>query len=228
MAVLFKRRHRRGQKMPRGHRGLSKETWSSNLSEIACTCKRWPLGNQNICFIEQTRAAALFFSLSYEFNFKYIRYLRKWWNQCHCILADTRMHPSVHHHFMAPSKTSHTHLLALSHLTSTAAVSSNPSSSLLDCYPSAISLHVLSQNSPWYSSCPTVLPPLLAPQPSFPPGQEKLHWDGRTFCCRDIRPVDLEPCYPQANSPPQKRKTAVFSQTSAPQPNQEFVLPDSL
>lgn len=141
--MLFKMRHKKGQKVPRGHREVSKETWSSNLSEITRSSKHWATEIS----VSQGRPE-LQLSLFLKFNFKCTRYLRKWWNQNHCSLVDIRMRLSVHHHLMAPSKTSHKHLFSPSYLASTAAVSSNPCFSLLGCCPSTISLPILPQNSP--------------------------------------------------------------------------------
>lgn len=141
LAVLFERRHRRGQEVPR-----APEKWARKpgvaASERGCTSQHYATEiSDSYCRSE------LQLSLSCKFNFKYTQYLRKWWNQNHCSTVDIRMHPSVHHHLVAPPKTFHKHLLSLSYLTSTAKASSNPCSSLLGCCPSAIPLHVLPHDS---------------------------------------------------------------------------------
>lgn len=68
LAELFKMRHRRGQKAPRGMR---------NLSEM--TRKHWALGTKT----SPPQGEQSCSSLSYRFNFKYTQYSRKW-NQSHC------------------------------------------------------------------------------------------------------------------------------------------------
>lgn len=130
-------------------------------------------------------------SLSHRFNFKYTQYSRKWWNQSHCSLVDTRMDLSVQHHLVDLSKTFHRQHL---HSPISAALSSNPGSAPPGLQPlSVISLHELPQNCPWCSPCPTDGPSLLTPQCSSPTSHQELPpWDGRTFGSRDFHPAGLD------------------------------------
>lgn len=61
------------------------------------------------------------------------------------------MRPSVHHHLVAPPKTSHRHLLSPSSHIHRCSFPATPCSPPMGCCPSAIPLHILPQNSP----CPT-------------------------------------------------------------------------
>lgn len=92
LAELSKMRHRRGQKAPRGLRGMR------NLSEM--TRKHWALGTET----SPSQGEKSCGSFSYRFNFKYVQYSRKW-NQSHCSQTGTGMDFSVQHHLMALPKT---------------------------------------------------------------------------------------------------------------------------
>lgn len=150
-------------------------------------------------------------SLSHRFNFKYTQYSRKWWNQSHCSLVDTRMDLSVQHHLVDLSKTFHRQKFALSYLSCTFQQSwqcpSRAAAPLCDFPSWAAPKLPLMQSLPHRWALTPDSSVFLSYQPS---GAASLGWE-------DIWQQGFSPC---------RFGSAVLSQTP-PQPCQEFALPDS-